>query len=310
MYSYLSIVIVGRIPHISFLLSFVSIIMVLCISVACDQCVFESRSQFIIQLCIFLNILHAPDICYLNFSCLYFLRVGPQQYFCFICGYFQSYDTAPLNYFIDNFSVLYNMLILQASSKLGLLRRTCHFTSDIRQKRSFYLATVRSLFEHCSTVWSPQYASHLSKFEAIQRRAVKWINGEPFCSYSDDKYAEELRKLKILPMKLKFMYNDLVLFYKIVNKLVPVELPDHIRICNAEGTRLTRRTADIHDLTDISTYQCNISPSTDALRNSFFFRTMLNWNSLPMSIRQREGLTLFKSSLTSHLWSPDVEWPD
>ncbi|MCP4460829.1 MAG: hypothetical protein GY816_22820, partial [Cytophagales bacterium] len=160
----------------------------------------------------------------------------------------------------------YNMLILQASSKLGLLRRTCHFTCDIRQKRSFYLAIVRSLFEHCSTVWSPQYASHLSKFEAIQRRAIKWINGEPFCSYSNDKYAEELRKLKILPMKLKFMYNDLVLFYKIVNKLVPVELPDHIRICNAEGTRLTRRTADIHDLTDISTYQCSISPSTDALR--------------------------------------------
>ncbi|MCP4456783.1 MAG: hypothetical protein GY816_01955, partial [Cytophagales bacterium] len=95
----------------------------------------------------------------------------------------------------------YDMLIMQASSKLGLLRRTCHFTADIRQKRSFYLAIVRSIFEHCSTIWSPQYASHLSKFEAIQRRAIKWINGEPFSSYSDEKYALELRKLTILPMK-------------------------------------------------------------------------------------------------------------
>ena len=144
----------------------------------------------------------------------------------------------------------------------------------------------------------------------MQRRGIKWINGEPFCSYSDDKYAEELRKLEILPMKFKFIHNDLVLFYKIVNKLVPIEFPDHISVCNAEGTRLTRRNADIHESNDVSTYQCSISPSTDALKHSFFYRTMLNWNRLPFGIRQSSGLNLFKSSLTGHLWSPDVDWPD
>ena len=124
----------------------------------------------------------------------------------------------------------FDMLVLQASSKLGLLRRTCHFTADIRQKRSFYLAIVRSLFEHCSAVWSPQYASHLSKF-VLQRRAIKWINGEPFSSYSDETYAEEHRKLKILPLKLKFIHNDLVLFniiiysqMDIVNKILPLHV--------------------------------------------------------------------------------------
>ncbi len=204
----------------------------------------------------------------------------------------------------------YDMLILQASSKLGLLRRTCHFTADVRQKRSFYLAIVRSLFEHCSDVWSPQYASHLSKFEAIQRRAIKWINGEPFSSYSDEKYADELRKLTILPMKFKFIYNDLVLFYKIVNELVPIEFPEHISVCNSEGTRLTRQSAAIHDSSDVTTYRCSITPSSDALKNSFFFRTVLRWNSIPVSIRQSGSLSLFKSALTNYLWSPDVDWPD
>ncbi len=204
----------------------------------------------------------------------------------------------------------YDMLLSQASSKLGLLRRTCHFTADIRQKRSFYLALIRSIFEHCSVVWSPQYASHLSKFEAIQRRAIKWINGEPFASYSDEKYADELKKLKILPLKLKFMQNDLILFYKIVNKMVPIELPDHISVCKAEDTRLTRQNAAVHELTDTSTYRCDIKPSTDALKNSFFFRTILNWNMLPVDVRQAGGLNIFKSSLTSYLWSPDVDWPD
>ena len=110
---------------------------------------------------------------------------------------------------------------------------------------------MRSLFEHCSQVWSPQYASHLVKFENIQRRAIKWINGEPFCSYSEEKYIEELKKLKILPLKLKFLYNDLTLFYKIVNQLVPINLPDNVTRFDAEGSRLTRQNAAVHDRTDV-----------------------------------------------------------
>ncbi|MCP4461126.1 MAG: hypothetical protein GY816_24360, partial [Cytophagales bacterium] len=40
-------------------------------------------------------------------------------------------------------------LVNKANSKLGLLKRTCHFTTNIRQKRAFYLSIVRSIFEHC-----------------------------------------------------------------------------------------------------------------------------------------------------------------
>ena len=111
-------------------------------------------------------------------------------------------------------------------------------------------------------------------------------------------------------MKLKFIYNDLVLFYKIVNKMVPIEFPDHISVCTAEGSRLTRQNAAIHDLSDVSTYSCDITPSTDALRHSFFLRTVLNWNRIPVGIRQSDSLSLFKSTLTSHLWLPDLDWPD
>ena len=92
-----------------------------------------------------------------------------------------------------------------------------HFTTDAWQKIAFYLAIVRSLFEHCSTIWSPQYKTNLLTFSAIQRHADKWINGEQFASYSDDKYNELLRKHQLLSIKMKFIYNDLVMFYKIVN---------------------------------------------------------------------------------------------
>ena len=109
--------------------------------------------------------------------------------------------------------------------EFGLLRRTCHFTTNIRQKRAFYLSLVRSIFEHCSIVWSPQNATHIDKFAAIQKRAIKWINGEQFVSYSEETFLKKQKDLDILPMKLKFILTDLIMFYKIVNSLVQLDLP-------------------------------------------------------------------------------------
>ena len=122
------------------------------------------------------------------------------------------------------------MLLAKASSRLALIKRTCHFTTDKRQKRSLYLALVRSIFEHCSVIWSPQTVTLIDQFAAIQKRAVKWINGEPYTSYSDEVFINEQSKLSILPMKQKFIHNDLVLFYKIVHQMMPLSLPPYIYI--------------------------------------------------------------------------------
>ena len=201
-------------------------------------------------------------------------------------------------------------LISKANSRLGLLKRTCHFSNDKRQKRAFYLAMVRSIFEHCSQVWSPQYTTHILKCEIVQKRAIKWINGENFASYSNEKYYKELKNLNILPMKLKFIYNDLVLFYKVVNKLVPIEFPSYISVVLPETSRYTRSSAAVHNKTDVSLYSCNILPTSDTFKHSYFYRTVKNWNKLPMSIRQSEVLSKFKGTLKSCLWSSDTEWPD
>lgn len=201
-------------------------------------------------------------------------------------------------------------LISKANSRLGLLKRTCHFSNDKRQKRAFYLAMVRSIFEHCSPVWSPQYATHILKCEIVQKRAIKWINGENFASYSNEKYHEELKNLNILPMKLKFVYNDLILFYKIVNKLVPIEFPSYISVIVPEATRYTRSSAAVHNKTDLSLYSCKIVPTNDTFRHSYFYRTVKNWNKLPINIRQSEGLSAFRDTLKNCLWSAENEWPD
>ena len=123
-------------------------------------------------------------------------------------------------------------------------------------------------------------------------------------------FAIKQKELNILPIRLKFIYNDLMLFYKIVYKFVPVSLPGYITVCQPEGSRYTRRNAQIHDMTDISTYKSSIVPCTDAFRYSFFYRTMLRWNSLPVDVRQSDYISKFKVNVIKHLWTADNDWPD
>ena len=93
-------------------------------------------------------------------------------------------------------------------------------------------------------------------------------------------------------------------FYKIVNSIIPFSLPTYIVLCRPEGTRYTSHNAQIIDRSDTSTYMSTTVPCSDALRNSFFHRSMLKWNSLPVCIRQSEQISTFKAKLIKYLW-PD-----
>ena len=62
----------------------------------------------------------------------------------------------------------------------------CHFTMNDRQKITFYLAVIKSIFEHCSVAWRPISSNQMHKFELVQKRAIKWITARQFDHWSDD----------------------------------------------------------------------------------------------------------------------------
>ena len=146
-----------------------------------------------------------------------------------------------------NWKEHWNKLTCKANSQLGLLMRTCHFTMDKRQKKTFYLTVVRSIFEHCSIIWHPRSNNQIYKFDAVQKRAVKWIFGQCFEHYSDDLYFNKQKELNILPIKLKFFLNDLLLFYKIINSLVAIKLPEQFYFTSSKDLRYTRQNINIID---------------------------------------------------------------
>ena len=213
-------------------------------------------------------------------------------------------------------------LLNKTKSRLGLIRRTCHFTRDIKQKRILYLSLVRSLFEHCSVVWRPSSPSVLKNFETIQRRATKWILSEPFASYEDDEYLCKLRKLDILPLGFKFLCTDLILFHKIVHSKICIPFPSYLSLLipdpNNYSNRLRNRNqvspGTVHPIfqcilppfsqvsIDPLLFKCSIKPRTKVNDNTFFIRTYQEWNKLPLSIRIEESQDLFQANLKSYIW--------
>ena len=202
---------------------------------------------------------------------------------------------------------------------MGLLKRVCHFIRSKDQKRALYLAIVRSQYEHCCVVWRPTTQTLINKFEAVQKRAVKWILNEEYDHYNDYEYLCRLKGLDLLPMEYYFMKNDLVMFQKIYNGLCCVQLPSYLRNCSDEDRGRLRsnvrppnyldgRTSSV-DLSsmratnlDSKSLKCEVSSTSVVFKNGFFFRGHILWNHVPLSIREEVCPKKFKEALLPHLW--------
>jgi hypothetical protein len=170
------------------------------------------------------------------------------------------------------------------------------------QRGSLYLAMVRSQLEHCSTVWSPNAPAAIDKLEALQKQAIKWILDEQYCSYSSHIYYLRCKELNLLPIKYKLTLKDLKLFHDILNKRAQIELPNYLQM-HTGSTRL--RSSHLDELSVVSKIEPRftrnynssdvISTSLSQFSDSFFYRTMNNWNMLPKDIREQREPTSFRN---------------
>ena len=205
-----------------------------------------------------------------------------------------------------NWSLQCSTLTTKATNMLNLVRRTCHFTKNQAQKRVLYLTLVRSQFEHCSVIWRPTQETLIAKIEAVQRRAVKWILAEQYQSYLPEIYLDKLYNLDLLPMKEKFLYTDLSLFHKIINNKICISMPEYIRLVTMEEIESRLR----HSHLDPLCFKHDLGPCKQVFNNSFFPRTYMAWNWLPIEIKMIENYDTFQSKLKEHLWTTLREKPD
>ena len=97
--------------------------------------------------------------------------------------------------------------------------------------------------------------------------------------YNNREYFSRLQELDILPIDYYFLKVDLLLFYKIIHELVPIKLPVDIIACNLQ-------TRSRHNMQYLFQLHKRISSTKRTLSNSFFVRTMSQWNRLPLEVRK------------------------
>ena len=197
-----------------------------------------------------------------------------------------------------NFQDHHQAIITKAYQLLGLTKRSCHFVTDKKRRRSLYLAMVRSQFEHCCTIWAPKLQNDIDKFEKVQKRAIKWILRQEYYSYSNiSTYYSKSKETDLLPLSKHFELNNLLFFHKIINQQIDIRLPPYIHKYNGQS-RLRNSHLDSHSYTYIPD---NVGVMHSPLYKNFY-KIIHHWNNLSLDIRSTECFTTFKRLVKTVMW--------
>jgi len=182
------------------------------------------------------------------------------------------------------FSAHIDSIVARAKQRCGLFFRG--FAS-----RNFFLATkvfttyIRPIVEYNSYIWSPTAKYLINKIENVQRTFTKRL-----LSLQNVPYLERLAILKLEPLETRRIRADLIMYYKIINNLTCINPSsvfnfhvDTRSLRNNNGARLVKPINMIN-----------------SLMQSFFVRSIDNWNSLPTDITAASSLFTFKRLLSSH----------
>ena len=141
-----------------------------------------------------------------------------------------------------------------------------------------------------------------TKFENFQKKCIKWILSEENAHYSTcEVYIQKCREVWFLPLKKRFDFIVLVLLYKIIYKLIPIQLPLYLEFFDGNSRLRSCHLDNLSLVSDIRP-KSNTNLKYYTLQKSFFYRTHLLWNNIPMELRSINELQKFKSELLKFMW--------
>ena len=174
-----------------------------------------------------------------------------------------------------------NKIVNKANSTLGFIRRNLkHCNSKL--KESAYISLVRSVMDYASCVWDPHLQKDIDKIEGIQRRAARFVCNDYGRRSS---VTDMMSRLNWTPLSDRRREQRLILLFKIINGLVAIPADDYI-VFNQRRTRTS-------NCKSIKVQTCN----TDIYKNSFFPRTINDWNELSDNTVNCNSVEGFKEAL-------------
>ena len=183
-----------------------------------------------------------------------------------------------------NFNKHITTVCRKANSVLALLKRNLyHCNSQIRSQA--YFLYVRPILEYASIVWAPYTKTNIEKLESVQRRAARFVVSDYDFSSS---VTSILNELKWCSLEVRRQVSRLMMFYKILQGSVALELPYEISLIDTVTRGHNRR------------YQTPFS-RIDIHKFSFFPATVRLWNSSPDSVVNLDSFEAFRRSATDFL---------
>ena len=159
-----------------------------------------------------------------------------------------------------------NQICKKANSTLGLLHRILT-GCDTKVKDMAYCTLVRPKLEYACCVWNPFTKQNITQIEMVQGRAARFVLNDysrfshvtPMIEHLGWDFLEDRRLL-----------FQTTMFYKILMGHVGISFPPEVH----EITRATR-------LLNSRPFQ-QIRVSNDVYKFSFYPRTIVTWNNLPI----------------------------
>ena len=172
-----------------------------------------------------------------------------------------------------------NKITKRASSTLGFLRRNLRHSST-KFKATAYTSLVRSTLEYSSVVWDPYQVTDIDKLEKVQKRAARFVKKD-YGRYSS--VSAMMQDLKWDTLENRRSDSRLTLMYKIRNGKVAIPADDYTKL--NPRPKKNSQTLLVY------------SPQRDEYKNSFFPRTIVDWNKLPDEAVNSKSIEQFKASL-------------
>ena len=174
----------------------------------------------------------------------------------------------------------------KANRALGFVRR--NLSSCPRPvKVQMYQALVRPHLEYAATAWDPYHMNNINSLEMVQRRSARFVTGN--YNRTPGTVTRILSDLQWPTLQRRRQDARLYLLYRSIQGNIAVSLPSYI----TKQTRTTRHTHPQRFL--------QVRASTQTYQNSFFPRTVRDWNDLPPDILEAPTAALFKTAVTSRV---------
>ena len=141
--------------------------------------------------------------------------------------------------------------------------------------------------EYASSLWDPAQITLIKKIERLQRKAVRFVSGNR--SREEGVVSGLLAERNWLSLQSRRKTSRLCMVFRMVNNLVGLEVCDYFKF-KSSATRSR------HNL-QFQRFSCG----SEVARNSFFYRSIVDWNNLDSNIVNVPTLEMFRSRLNKSL---------